>query len=334
MPADQAKATIRRGSFTLLGLILTACGTIPDLEPYAQSTAMLERAVSSSHDLVHKELASLQSYDPDDSEFSEFPQRFSSAWQPRIQAMGAMVSYSDSLAAIAQSAKDGKHNASTLADSLQAFVGAAGGPIGLAASPTGAKVFTALAAAVIEIRATHDLDKAISAADPVIQEVSDLLIADFATLETLLSKDQLEATLEASIKRSYATNFGADPKYRKDLIKAQKNAIAAIQQVQLSAPPHPDELKLVEVRLSQINEWLAATNPWHNQQASDLRELHARFANQRLVLSKAKDGIKEWSTIHHSLANTIKLNRQRPNFRLLYNTALEIQAILNEGKQP
>jgi len=333
MRTVQAK-TIIELSLTLCSLSLPACGTIPDLEPYAQSTAMLERAASSSHDIVHRELASLQSYDPNDPEFSEFPQRFSNAWQPRLRAMGAMVSYSDSLAAIAQAAKDGKRSASTLADSLQAFVGTAGGPIGLAASPAGAKIFTALAAATIEIRAAHDLDKAINAADPIIQEVSDLLIADFDSLETLLSRDQLEATLEASIKRSYVTNFGADPKYRKELIKSQQNAIAAIRQAHLTEPLNPTDIKQAEERLSQINEWLSATNSWHDQQAKELRELHARFANQRLVISKVRDGITEWRTIHHNLANTMKINHQRPNFRLLYNTATEIQAIFNEGKQP
>lgn len=333
MTIARARAFVR-GNIASLCLTLAACGTVPDLEPYAQSTAMLERAVSSSHDIVHRELASLQGYYPDDLEFSDFPQRFSSAWQPRIEAMGAMVSYSDSLAAIAQAARDGKHNASTLADSLQTLVGAAGGPIGMAASPAGAKVFEALAAAVIEIRAAHDLDKAINVADPIIQEVSHLLIADFSSLETLLSKDQLEATLEASIKRSYVTHFGADPMYRKELIKSQQNAIAAIRQAQLSEPLNPTELKQAEARLSQINEWLAATNQWHDQQAKELKELRARFANQRIVLSKTKDGIKEWRTIHHNLAKTMKISQQRPNFRLLYNTAMEIQAILNEGKQP
>lgn len=32
---------------------IVACGTIPDLEPYAQSTAALHSAVSSSHDLLY-----------------------------------------------------------------------------------------------------------------------------------------------------------------------------------------------------------------------------------------------------------------------------------------
>jgi hypothetical protein len=313
---------------------IVACGTIPDLEPYAQSTAALHSAVSSSHDLLYKELSTLHRFYPDDSEFATFPDRFSTAWQPRIQVMEAMVTYSDSLAAIAQAAKDGQKNAASLAESLQTFVGAAGGPIGLAASPVGAKIFTALSAAVIEIKAAGKLEEAISAADPVIQELSELIIKDYADLESLLAPDKLESSLEAAIKQRYIKEFGADPAYRKELIKLQKNALVTIHEAQVKVPFSHSDLKQAEERLTQLNEWLTATNQWYEKQAGDLKQMQARFASQRLVLAKAKKGIQEWSTIHRDLAANMKKGKQRPNYRLLYNTAKEIRTILDEGNKP
>ena len=315
-------------------VLLAACGTIPDLEPYATSTAALHSAVSSSHDLLYKELSTLQGFYPDDSEFAKFPEHFSKAWQPRIQVMEAMVTYSDSLAAIAQAAKDGQKNAASLAESLQTFVGAAGGPIGLAASPVGAKIFTALSTAVIEIQASGKLEEAVSAADPVIQEVSDLILKDYADLETLLAQDKLESSLEAAIKRSYTREFGADLAYRKELIKLQKNALGEIHAAQAKVPFNPSDLKQAEERFTQLNQWLTATNQWYEKQMGDLKQMQARFASQRLLLAKTKKGIQEWGTIHRDLAANMKKGKQRPNFRLLYNTAMEIRTILNEGNKP
>lgn len=315
-------------------ILLAACGTIPDLEPYATSTAALQSAVSTSHDLVRKELSTLQGFYPDDSEFAEFPERFSKAWQPRIQVMEAMVTYSDSLAAIAQAAKDGQKNATSLAESLKTFVGAAGGPIGLAASPVGAKIFTALSTAVIEIQASGKLEEAISAADPVVQEVSGLILKDYADLELLLAPNQLESTFETAIKRSYTREFGADPAYRKELLKLQKNAMAKIHETQVTVPFNPSDLKQAEERFTQLNEWLTATNQWYEKQQGDLKQMQARFASQRLILDKTKKGILEWSTVHRDLAANMKKGKQRPNFRLLLNTAMEIRTILNEGNKP
>lgn len=322
---------IRLLILTIIPTWLTACGTIPDLEPYAQATASLHSATSSSHDLLYKELSALKGFYPDDKDFASFPDRFSKAWHPRAQTLEAMVSYSDALAAIAQAAKDGQKNTEALVQSLQTFVGAAGGPIGLAASPAGAKIFTTLSSAAISIRATQDLDKAINAADPVIQEVSDLIIADFTDLENLLTQDNLESDLEAAIKHSYQKEFGADPSYRKQLISLQQQAVAEIQNEQIKTPLNPTELKRAEEKLSKLNDWLAATNLWHDKQTHDLKEMRSRFASHRIILAKAKKGIQEWRTIHMNLAMSMKQGKQRPNFRLLLNTAMEIRTILNEG---
>jgi hypothetical protein len=315
----------------VINFTTAGCGTIPDLEPYAQSTAALHSAASSSHDVVYKELSALARLNTEDTDFAEFPKTFSKAWQPRLHIMAAMVAYSDSLAAIAQAANDGHKNTKALAESLGAFVASVGGPYGIAASGA-TQIVGSLASAAIQISAANKIEEAISAADPVIQEVSDLIVKDFAELEKLLAKENLESTLEAAIKRSYTTEFGADPGYRKRLIQLQKDARAKIHEERQTVPLNPTNLKEAEDRLSQLNDWLGATNQWHDKQESDLREMQARFASQRLVLGKTMDGIREWRAIHKNLAVSMKEGKQRPNYRLLYNTAMEIQTILKEGK--
>jgi hypothetical protein len=319
--------------FLIVVLSCAACGTLPDLEPFASATAELQKAVSTSHDSVYNELSVLASQYPDDEEFKSFPKQFSDAWGPRITAMEALVHYSDSLAAIASAAKEGRKDAEALAGSLESLVASVGGPMGAVSSSVGGRIAVSLYGAIQEIRASKALDKAVIAADPLVQEVSTLILQDFITLEQLLDPPRLEASMEAAIKRTYTNDYNADPAYRKQLMGKQKEAIGAVEQERGKTPIDASALKVAIDRLSELNTQLAATNDWNDKLNRDLAAMRNRFAAQRIIIAKTKKGIQEWQKIHHSLALALQRNKERPNFRILLNTALEIQSLLKEGKQ-
>jgi hypothetical protein len=206
--------------------------------------------------------------------------------------------------------------------------------MGAVSSSVGGRIAVSLYGAVQEIRVSRTLEKSVAAADPLVQEISTLVLQDFATLEHLLAPDELEASMEAAIKRTYSRDFNADPAYRKQLLVQQREAIQAVEEERHRNPIDAGALKAALDQLSALNAQLAVTNDWNDKQDGDLAALRSRFAGQRQIMGKTRKGIQEWKRIHHSLAVALQKNKERPNFRLLLNTALEIQSLLKEGKHP
>ena len=165
-------------------LLFLASGATPDLKPFAEASKALSTSVTTGGDLAIKPLARMPVWDgtkyvqPDDP---QHPAKvLGASWEIRRKTMDAVLVYSASLAAINDAAAHRKENATELVSSVKQLASAVP-TLGTGVSAAGDLVVFGLGT-YVEIKAWHDMRKAVESADPAIQLVAKALKKDFAGL--------------------------------------------------------------------------------------------------------------------------------------------------------
>ena len=174
---------------TLIAL-LAACAEIPDIKPFADATANLATASDKGYRQTEAQLATLQAENPDLTDAAKKSlNELRTRWKPTKEAMTALVSYTDSLSALADAGNSGKEAAKRLTDSFEGLYGAVGQLMPLPGLSTGVKTaFDAIGAvngAIAKMRARNSLRDAAEDAAPAVQVVAKVLAENFVSLEQL-----------------------------------------------------------------------------------------------------------------------------------------------------
>jgi len=167
------------GWASAFALLLSGCGSIPDLKPFADATQAVRSGVVS----VGSEFASAIPADMRCSGSGPSAPlcrvKFSDAWKPRVDALGAIGDYSDGLAQVAAAGRDGAARAEQVVGSATTLLTTVGAVVPGAIASVATKGLAELAKA----RALRSMSEAIEAVHPPVKELFEALDADLATLD-------------------------------------------------------------------------------------------------------------------------------------------------------
>ncbi len=290
-------------------LLFFGCA-LPDLQPFADSTAQLHTAVLQSTTAVQLTLLKAGA--------SDAAEQLGHEIAVRVIAMQAIVRYTDALSHIAEAGRMGGENAGNVANALQGFLDA------LSADPLPTKyiaIAKSLYGVVAQVRAARSFSQAVTQADPAIQGIAEILIADFADLENLL------ATARVPIRDQLLQqdHHAALVDYRQTLERRRRQleqeiGSSLVQTEQIAA-------------LQEVNQLIDLTRDRYEPLMAELQAINNRIAIQINLIQKAREGIRQWAAIHSTLAVSVQ-NGFPPNTRLLTATVLEIRELLREERTP
>ncbi len=172
--------------FILLTLTAAGCTTLPDVKPFADSTAGLAAAAGTHYREVASDVASLKpvlmpgekntdtTFKTRKEELEKTQTIFAETDKNLNTLFAAMTTYSEKLASLVAAGKTGAEAAQSILDSVQGFAelaGMSGLPLGAAAAPI-TEGFKAIADEFTKMQAKKSLKEAITAVEPGVKLVA------------------------------------------------------------------------------------------------------------------------------------------------------------------
>jgi hypothetical protein len=299
-------------------LLLSGC-TTPDLKPFAEASKTLSVSVNKGGDLAIKPLAKMPIWVKDGLVEPGDPAHpytaLQAQWTERQNVMEAVLVYSASLEAISDAAAHRNENATELVGSVQQLASAVPG-YGAAFNSAGTLVVKGLEITV-EVKAWHDMRRAVEAADPAIQLVARGIKLDFTEISHLYEaplNDQL-AKLGASIR----------PVVRfEHALREQRDA-----QRKLVETDPSDSVKGAE--LARLDGLYATAVADLNQIRSGREKVEDEIAQGKEFFASAIQAVDAWAGANAELVKAFK-DQRTPNFTLLIARAEELKEIVNQLK--
>jgi hypothetical protein len=321
------KARLKK--FTKIGIVSTilffvavisGCA-IPDVRPFADATTTLSASVRAGGDMlitplsekpiwVEKKKKYIQPKDP------EHPGKTLEAdWKLRREAMDAIVIYSNSLVAIGEASANRQESAEGVVNEVKKLASLIPN-IGTTINAAGDLVVFGLKT-YIEIKAYHDMARAVKSADQAIKLVAKVIKEDFKKLKTAHASI-LTAKLTKSKKdiRIPQRNYEQYKKEQKDL----RNKILE----------NLDDQKLRD-KMIETDALLAGVEPEYTSLQNQIASLEQEKSNGKNFFNKTIEAINAWAEAHAKLSEAFEKN-QSPNLVLLAARAQELKIIIEEAK--
>lgn len=319
---------------------LAACGTLPDVTPFAGATEDLRDAVVQVAPAVTAEVQNVPNGE-------NYVILIGDAWKTRVDAINAMNNYSQSLVAIVGAGNEGSETAEKIGDSFGTMLEQAGkvlpGVTPIAANATDAVKF--LIQTYINIKSMKDLENALDAAQPGINTFSKLLSQDLADLDGLV----LDAHLAVENERLFAHNekYGAlkaleeqrtklQTIYAKAMAENTKHFEAMAEIIindigeELKDPPFSKaRLKEMSDAISEVDKLIIANDSWLVPIKNEVQKEQERVTATRQLIASAQNGVRQWAVAHANLVTAVQEGRA-PNFHNLVKTAVEIEDLVTK----
>jgi len=307
-----------------LGLLLGGC-TTPDLKPFADSTAGLHQATVQTRDIVKTELREFKKAelfkDPDVLDNAE--KVIPASFDARIKYMEAIVAYSDSLAAVADAAKNSQANAQALGDSVKGLADAVG-PYGAAVGQA-IPIFVTVAEKAEEAWAVHTLRQATKKAEPYIKGGAIIMESDMKNVRKILLRN--EQPLIQKMEEPYAN----DLLIREEVIRLRnqetKKLLEALKQDNQGA-----SVAAFNTNIAEYDKALENINQWYDPLQQREAEVTTRIEQEAQMVLNTYHGFQQWEKVHADLVTALENNRQ-PNIRELVRTVLEIKTEIDNLKK-
>ena len=316
---------LRRGSVgiffcAVLGLLAAGCAT-PSLTGFSDASTTLASAVKTGGELAIAPLATQPVWNPVKKEYvlpgeEEHPfEELDAQWQKRRQAMDAVLVYSASLEAISSAAANRKQNA----EALVGAVGQLAESVGYGATAEAGKiVITKGLETIVEVKAWHDMRRAVREADGAIQKLGPVIQSNLLALMT-----QHQANVMLALSANRTTNFTALAQ-EKILIESRNaqrtNVVAAISDAAAGA------------ELTRLEGLLATVRGEADRARADNASLQETKRTGREFFESAAQGVEAWARSHGEIAKAFE-EKRTPNLALLIARAEEIRAVVEEIKK-
>jgi len=289
------------------GLVVSGC-QVPNVEPFANATLALRRAIIESGAVTAETMATVPKRSTNTKELMDL-------WQDRVRLMDVLLGYSDALAGVAAAGAAAQQTVQTLGDSIMSLADIV--PSTGAAAREGVQLAQLLIRTGIQIKAYHDLDAAISAAHPALTEVARYLQADLDDLQRLYRN------------ASQDREFAIDETYGKH--EAQRDQLLARRdRLRDTMFGTFNDINVEQVK--KIEELIAYMEPEHQEYVQQRATLLRERTLTSQMFNKAKQGIRAWVQAHEELKLAMAQKRQ-PNVRLILSTAQEIKDAVDRIKQ-
>lgn len=341
---------LRQPLLALTLAILAGCGSLPDLRPLADATAELQNSTALAGSEVSALLTGTCRIDQKDYECRKV---FDTAWDARVDALGAIADYTDALAQIAEAGESGAASAEQVGNAVNELLGVFGQSALSAPVVDAAKK---LYGEVARVRAMRSMADAVDAATPIASSVISLLQADVVDLarivkeaaeaaETeILGKEQYNSVIRAravvtkeseSLMASVTNDFAIIGKASRSLASLRSKGIPA-DNACATESDCTEELRSIErslaidrKRLDELGSELDRVNRAYAPVQAELEAVKRRRTQQLVLLAQLNKGLGEWLSIHRSLGSDLRQGLQ-PNLRKLLQTAAELQTIVDE----
>ena len=303
-----------------IGLALSlACGpagcrSLPDVQPFADSTSAMRSAVRSAGRTAVLQMSEIEAPGANAPALGAEPsttlaKQTSTDWKTREKLFDALSTYADSLCAIVRAGQDGQASALRLAESVKSLASMvssafpAGGPAVSLVTDSAAIAYGVIA----EQRAAQRLHEAIEYSNPTIRAVATLVAADLADLRRLNARAQSKALVELdrSIDDLARLNELEGERLNLDLSKAADLA-----------------------KLREIGELIALEmgSPWYTDYTTRRSAIIAQHRASDAMLEQATVALDAWAKAHEAIGVAIE-TRTAPSLDELVRVTSELLTV-------
>src|SRR4051812_13211762 len=227
--------------------------------------------------------------------------------------MDAVLVYSSSLAAINAAAAHRKQNATELVGSVKQLASAVP-TLGTGASAAGDLIVFGLGT-YVEIRAWHDMRKAVESADPAIQLVAKALKKDFAELSNEFESKPNDHLIQLDVALRPVTRIH-------DALAAQRDT----QRTRVAGAPGDATLG---AELARLDGLVAAADMDLNKLQAEKARIEGFRTDGLEFFASAIRAVDAWAVAHADLVKSFEQNRD-PNLALLAARAQELKDIVDK----
>jgi hypothetical protein len=172
----------------------------------------------------------------------------------------------------------------------------------------------------IEVKAWHNMRKAVAAADPAIQEIAKILRKDLAALSNEFESKQRDQIIQMTVA------LRPVDRYYQNLLTAR-----TAQRTRVETDPSD---VAAGNELSRLDTLLAGVTPERTAMLEKRERVEQDLADGKGFFLAALDAVDAWAQAHQDLENAFEQKRS-PNLSLLVARAQELQLLVqNIRAQP
>lgn len=181
--------------------VLAGCATLPDMKEFSSQTSTMASAVNMGKEETVKLMSSAQDAE---SSLADMAKNLDTSWNATSAALEAVVEYSGSLAAVVDAGNKGAESAKKVVDAVNGVVSAIHAIPKLEIATNTASFLFGQA---IKLKALHNLEEAVTAADPKMQAIADIITSNLVRVQGIYGdvcvelKGQEGASLRADYKK-------------------------------------------------------------------------------------------------------------------------------------
>lgn len=327
-------------------LAFAGCQSLPDLKPFADSTAQIAASVRGSGECTLTDIQDLKKRYHDDAKNATASNRdqleenavtatkqansFETEWNANIKMMNATATYADSIAQIAAAGKDGADSAKQVGQSLKKLLDSVGTVV------PGADAIVTLGSTVygqiVQQMAGKSLEKALGEAQPAIDDVARVLGANLASLAKINHALTLELVTTTEDATRAGFNVGNERKVVRLAFAAHdqlRNEIAtAIDNNNGDSAKREEALKPLVARSEQLEEIIASSRAKLVPIDTAVATAEEKGRNQAYLLSAAQTAVREWAAYHRELLTALQ-QKHAPSVAQLNAAATDVREFLN-----
>ena len=286
-------------AWLLVALLLSGCA-VPNVKPFADATSTYRDAITTAGATVADALRR-------GSEPEKVPEA-TKLWSARVKAADALVYYAGALSNIVaayHSAGDSVQRLSDTVGDLAALMPTTGA-MGKEAVAIGAII----GRTVLEVKAAHDLARAVEKAHPSLAQIAEILRKDLIDLKVLCGNAY--ADIDQNLINEWRPHKGHYEKL-----------VEAVEKARAEAATNGFDASSIG-RLKELEGLLAAREAEFRQYQDARATVAVQQAAAEEMLDQAVAGTDDWVKTHAEIGEALRANRL-PNIVLLMSRTQEIK---------
>jgi hypothetical protein len=324
----------------LASVLLSACGTLPDVKPFADATATIHSGMRSVGDAaverVQKNIAYVSvraeetaggaqtSFQKAKADQQEVLKELQDDFAVIVKVGGAFVDYADSLQGIVAAANNSADSAKNFTTAVNKFATTlTGDPL---ITPAIANVAARLYKEFATYQASRSLEAAMEQATPTINEVAGELAIVVTASQKFFSENAKRldyGEVDYALERKY----GFDQSFRQQIVQERQRAFVKISGDCVTSCATSKEIDT----LKALDQLYDRTQAFATERAAGRQKVDEYFVRQRALLTRLGAALNAWKEAHSSLLTGVKEKRQFST-RQLIEVAQDISDIIREGK--
>ncbi|MXO58779.1 hypothetical protein GRI89_04395 [Altererythrobacter salegens] len=306
---------------------VTACTALPDTSGYTLASYQLNSSAAAAGKAVDNEFDRMTGLLPEgrQQQARDAKGRFDVAWGSTTKSMGGLARYAESIEELTDAGNTGKEGAQGVFQSLSTLANAVGILPGGAVVGVVGDTLALANSAIANVRAANSLEKSLTAADPLIADISTVVAKQVDT-----ARAQFDAALtvqEGSLEFSVQDISPTDER----LAEQEKNVAARLAALS-GDTAREAERKAVAAELERIRAGREALAPRMTAYHGAMDALEARKRAGHDLFDATKQALAEWRESHAKVVRAV--NERKPvSFASLMAASEEIKELSKRWRE-